>query len=711
MKKRFLILVTFMLFSCNKNISSIISSSDVIDSTSNISSSTNMDNREFQININDFSTNNISNDNIEFLNCQGNVETSGSISKKDNAYRIGSTLGSGNVSIIFENEILAKQIYFNALPNSKAYSQTITYNENSSFTFNLSNNVNENYYVFEQDTLIKSISFSCSGNKSMLFKGIRIIEGTVIDVSSISVSSSISGYTDRFVDLSSSYNIIPENATYKEVEFICDNENVEIKDNKFRASKKGTYEVTIRTKNKEHKASLKIDIQQGEPLNAYYKQSSNRFSYQDYYDSYSNISRTPSVGEVNVIVVPVNFSDLLNVYDFNNKESMERLNAVFNGDKEDNTNDYYESVKSFYKKSSYGKLDFNFEIVDPYTPSFTSEEFLSIKNDYGAHTYALLEDFYYNAKIDGQTVNFHDKKYDADNDGIVDGVWLIYNDNRSSTSQNYWPFSHNFLSYDSNINFSKYANASVYFTYEENNQGLDGHTLFHETGHMLGLLDYYVTTNSGIGPLGGLDMMDYNIGDHNPYSKMILDWVTPYVVTGESDIEISSFVETGDFILIPSASYNQSAFSEFIAVEFYTPTSLNKFDGDYQYGSVPKYFTDYGIRIYHVDSRLISSNNVYLSSSETNFPTNYVLSTSNTSSSSRNGFFTIEAITRNNVSTYFKETASNASLFKQGDIMDPRKYTSFFKNGIMFHDGSNFNYTIEVLKMNNEKATIRITNF
>jgi len=60
---------------------------------------------------------------------------------------------------------------------------------------------------------------------------------------------------------------------------------------------------------------------------------------------------------------------------------------------------------------------------------------------------------------------------------------------------------------------------------------IDAHMLVHETGHMLGLEDYY--SYSGLeNPCGGVDMMDLNVGDHDAYSKMVLGWVNPYVVDG-----------------------------------------------------------------------------------------------------------------------------------------------------------------------------------
>ena len=63
----------------------------------------------------------------------------------------------------------------------------------------------------------------------------------------------------------------------------------------------------------------------------------------------------------------------------------------------------------------------------------------------------------------------------------------------------------------------------------------DAHTFIHETGHMIGLDDYYSYDRGkgDYGGLGGLDMMDFNIGDHNGYSKWMLGWLHPQMVKNQ----------------------------------------------------------------------------------------------------------------------------------------------------------------------------------
>ena len=138
---------------------------------------------------------------------------------------------------------------------------------------------------------------------------------------------------------------------------------------------------------------------------------------------------------------------------------------------------------------------------------------------------------------------------------------------------------------------------------ENNNKLVDAHTLIHETGHLLGLEDYY-DYDGKMGTAGGLDMMDNNIGDHTAYSKYSLGWTNPYVVTGDSEITIKPFESSGDMILIKD-DWNHSAMDEYLLIEFYTPTGLNAKDAEAKYAGIyPIMFQKPGIKVYHIDSRL-----------------------------------------------------------------------------------------------------------
>lgn len=321
-------------------------------------------------------------------------------------------------------------------------------------------------------------------------------------------------------------------------------------------------------------------------------------------------------GNYNVLVVPVEFKSG-NKY---TKSQLDKLEKSFNGTSLDTG---WQSVKTYYQISSYNKLNMTFDIQSPVTLSNTAKYYESYSKD-------LYWDDGSSSTKDGSMLILEEvlkqleseldlTKYDNDNDGVIDGVYLIYNydiDYDSDTSF-YWAYV-SWYEAPEDVTFDGlypyyYLFASYYFTEEDTENGyeysgiirglkINSTTYIHETGHMLSLDDYYdYYPNKGANEgIGGSDMMDYNIGDHGSYSKIIMGWVTPQIVTESKEITIKSFEETGDVILIP-LKFNNSYMSEYLLIDLYTCTGLNKLHGDLTllYGT-----SLYGVRIYHVSSEV-----------------------------------------------------------------------------------------------------------
>ena len=104
-------------------------------------------------------------------------------------------------------------------------------------------------------------------------------------------------------------------------------------------------------------------------------------------------------------------------------------------------------------------------------------------------------------------------------------------------------------------------------------------------------------------------MQDYNVGGHDPFSMMAFGWVDPIIPTESCRIKLDSFQESGQLVLLtPEFNEYTSPFDEYLLLELYTPTGLNKFDTDHQFifskSAYPKGVNDVGIRLWHVDARL-----------------------------------------------------------------------------------------------------------
>ncbi len=102
----------------------------------------------------------------------------------------------------------------------------------------------------------------------------------------------------------------------------------------------------------------------------------------------------------------------------------------------------------------------------------------------------------------------------------------------------------------------------------------------HETGHLLGLPDYYDydASNGPKGGVGGWDMMDSNWGDHNAFSKYLLGWIDPIVIssgTQEIILPPSGTTSSDNAVLIMPGAVPDS-FGEFFLVQYREPGTGNR---------------------------------------------------------------------------------------------------------------------------------------
>ena len=483
------------------------------------------------------------------------------------------------------------------------------------------------------------------------------------------------------------------------------------------------------------------------------------FTYLDVNES-AHSPITPSTGDVNILVVPVNF-DLNDIrpyerrsyIDFNDGDYLEAMECTFNGTSSlDGANPYWESVSSFYEKSSYGKLNFNFEITDPFTPEMSASEFLSKEDltssssSVGGSQELITDILERGLTKDNESIDIFDSKYDQNEDGYIDGLWLIYNvidgDLVSSESQPFWAYTTNYLAQASNsitgetrIVGTRYANCALSFLYDDSSSGYDAHTIIHETGHMLGLDDYYSYDNtSNYGYLGGIDMMDLNIGDHSAFSKYALGWIEPTVIyQDDTTITLKPFESSGGALIIPSSYYNDSAFSEYLILEYKTPTGLNKLDATEKYrNAYPLAFSN-GLAIYHVDARLIEHQiqdgyytcGDYLSENESSVPEvevrdsrEYVYLVGNSNTPSYNGISDDYALVRliSKERTLYSENpktsrvgSTRRDLYQAGDSFGTDQIDMFFSHNT-FNNGTPINnISIKVTAMNEEGITLHIS--
>lgn len=148
-----------------------------------------------------------------------------------------------------------------------------------------------------------------------------------------------------------------------------------------------------------------------------------REAMKEYYttNGYSDPLPLQSTGSYNCLVVPVEIGS----YAITSAQ-LDRLKDTFNGTSKDTG---WESVKTYYQKASYGKLNMTFDIVDKYTAknndSYYENYSSSVSID--GQTYTKTGDVAILEEVMAYLEPLYDlTKYDTDNDGVLDAIWLIY---------------------------------------------------------------------------------------------------------------------------------------------------------------------------------------------------------------------------------------------------------------------------------------------
>ena len=356
------------------------------------------------------------------------------------------------------------------------------------------------------------------------------------------------------------------------------------------------------------------------PSQSYDEQTFDDSRLQDKLMGYENVVGLPSQGTYDCLVVPVQFSDTAAI----TSADLNKLNLAFNGGGDDTG---WQSVNTYYSASSYGKLNVSFDIAGYNLAGVNSVYTAQHNSSYYANYNETVSDGDYQYTEYGSDALFREvlawlegridlTQYDSNGDGCIDAVYLIYSaDVDYSADSFYWAYVTWYMGAEQYDGRDAYyylfagfdfmdedADSADGFEYNGKIDGLqiNSSTYIHETGHLLGLddyYDYYPDSGSDEG-VGGADMMDYTVGDHSAYSKIMLGWTTPQIVTQNGTFTLSPFAESGDCLLI-MLNFDNSYFSEYLLIDFYTATGLNQMHAmqpdSLLYGGAQK-----GVRIYHV---------------------------------------------------------------------------------------------------------------
>ena len=469
------------------------------------------------------------------------------------------------------------------------------------------------------------------------------------------------------------------------------------------------------------------------------------YTYNDYYEknAYTNYDNCPTKGNPKLLIVPIWFNDSNNFIAEANKEKVrDDIRKAFVGS---NTEAGWRSVTTFYAEESFNKLNITATITDWYNVDYSYKAYGDTTNGK-----SLIKTLVTTASNRYFIDNPTDSKsnYDIDRDGILDGVVFIYAapDYKSlkTNLSNLWAFCSHIQPREIDINnptVDEYLWASYDFMYSSDKASsrtgkssyahgdtkhcsIDTHTFIHEIGHILGLKDYYDYSESAFVPAAGFSMQDYNVGGHDPYSLMAFGWADPYIPYNTVTLTIGDFQSTHDIVLLANHMID-SPFDEYLLVELYTPTGLNKFDTDYKYlGNLANYpmgVNAPGIRVWHVDARLTTYNhttkrwenlitdpnfgNVYHAMSNS-----YDGDHGSCLGSSYYDYNILQLIRNNTTDDYRpKSFFDSSSMFYKGGTFDLATYSKQFVGGTKMNDGKALGWSFKINDLSSGSATITFT--
>lgn len=243
------------------------------------------------------------------------------------------------------------------------------------------------------------------------------------------------------------------------------------------------------------------------------------------------------------------------------------------------------SVAKYFRDQSYGQYVPQFDVVGPVTLQY-NQRFYGENDEYGVDKNAELM-IAHACRLADEQFGVDFSQYDADGDGYVDAVYVIYagkGEADSNQDDAIWP--HNARvedSYDVEcVVDGKRVNVYVCSSETDDNGYREGiGTICHEFSHVMGLPDLYSTDEDhGRKTLGEWDIMDYgsynNQGRTPPaysaYERFFMGWVEPILMNEPLNMSLRNLNISGDCgIITQSGQHNLNGLNpdprEFYIVE------------------------------------------------------------------------------------------------------------------------------------------------
>lgn len=423
---------------------------------------------------------------------------------------------------------------------------------------------------------------------------------------------------------------------------------------------------------------------------------------QDKLDTYG----IPSTGDVKILVFAVDFPD--SKYNSLTDPSIAEIKTAFNGQSSELE---FESVNSYYQKASFNQLNLTADVFGYYTVEHTRSYYESENNKLfetdpqtGEYVYGDDEVTYVESDIIYEVLKYYNDQidysdYDSNNDGFIDGVYIIYNNDINQDVDLWWAYQYNYDYIDEShirgekvqdfdgVKANYFVWASNQFIYE-NNESINARTYIHESGHMMGLDDYYDYSLEDSHNSGGLGsyMMDITMGDHDPFSKILLGWVKPIIIETSSTKTIKPYYEEGQVLLIID-KWNNTIFDEYLLVTYYTPDGLSQRDSS-------ESLSISGVNIFHVSAAIGQGYN------EDSYY--YTIFNNNNTDTQDKLINIIEADM--NDSIVRDQYAENSDLFQVGNILGDNVFENY-----QWYTDQALGFNLSIDSLSSDEAVITVT--
>lgn len=297
----------------------------------------------------------------------------------------------------------------------------------------------------------------------------------------------------------------------------------------------------------------------------------------------------PTKGKMRSLVILVNFKDVKMQSATANRDFWRMLNEE----------GYSElggtgSARDYYIENSMGLFTPDFDVVGPIDLNHDYKYYG--QNDITGEDAHAVDMVIEACRLADETIDF--SKYDFNNDGYIDNVFVFYagrGEATSSDANTVWPHSWDVSEYTKVpvVLDGKKLNHYACSNEIADDERMDGiGTFVHEFGHVLGLPDLYPTTSAMAFSPNTWSVMDegeYNNKSRTPpyftvFERYSLQWLTPVEILKEGCSVVIDNISTNEGYIIPTET----------ETEFYLLENRQQKGWD-------SYLPGHGLLIWHID--------------------------------------------------------------------------------------------------------------